>query len=309
MGDFTGRRDNQFAAANRAATPARFSLAQVAETFSGKYDVLRLLGMDSRAEYYLAREPGFSSAVCLKALSPLAARDLRQRELFYLEAFAASKLSHFNIARTGGPQKLGNIHFCTVEYKPEARSLRELLNRGGWLDINAAVEVADQIASALDYAHAAGVLHLQLQPEHVLVEPNGWVTVIGFGIEPESKWRWAHAARARKLAAPYASVEQATETAMDHRSDLYSLGAILYEMLTDRVPFDSDQDDLVRQKQLVSVPAPPYLISLDVSEDVSNVVMQLLARDPQDRFRSAAEFQMALDAAINAPTYVTARLN
>lgn len=294
---------------SRDVAPARFGIEQIAEALVSKYDVLQLLGTDARAEYYLAREQGFSSAVCIKALSPLAARDLRQRELFYLEAFAASKLSHFNIARTGGPQKFGSIHFCTVEHKPEARPLRELLNRGGWLDLHTAVEIADQIASALDYAHAAGVLHLQLQPEHVLVEPNGWVIVKGFGIEFDSKWRWAHAARARKLAAPYASVEQATETTMDHRSDLYSLGAILYEMLTDRVPFDSDEDDLVRQKQLVSVPAPPYLISLEVSENVSNVVMHLLARDPQDRFKSAAEFQIALDAAINAEAYVTARLS
>jgi len=308
MGEFTSRKDNRIAAVNRDAALARFGVEQLAEALASKYEVLELLGIDTRAEYYLARESGFSSPICIKALSPLAARDLRQRELFYLEAFAASKLSHFNIARTGGPQKLGQIHFCTVEHKPEAHTLRELLNRGGWLDIHTAVEVADQIASALDFAHAAGVLHLQLQPEHVLVEPNGWVIVNGFGIEGESKWRWAHAARARKLAAPYASVEQATDGAMDYRSDLYSLGAILYEMLTDRVPFDSDEEDLVRQKQLVSVPAPPYLISMDVSEEVSNVVMQLLARDPQDRFKSAAEFQLALDAAMHAESYVTARL-
>lgn len=300
MSDFTGRRSNRVAAANRTATPTRFGVEQVAEALANKYDVFRLLGTDARAEYYLARERSYSSAVCIKALSPLVARDLRQRELFYLEAFAAAKLEHFNITRTGGPQKLGNVHFCTVEHKPEARPLRELLMRGGWLDVHMAVEVADQIASALDGAHAAGVLHLQLQPEQVLVEPNGWATVTGFGIEADAKWQWAHMARARKLAAPYASVEQATETAMDHRSDLYSLGAILYEMLTDRVPFDSDEDDLVRQKQLVSAPAPPYLISLDVTEEVSNVVMQLLARDPQARFKSAADFQLALDAASNA---------
>jgi serine/threonine protein kinase len=309
MGEFTSRRDNRIATVKCDAALARFGVEQIAEALASKYEVLELLSIDTRAEYYLARESGFSSPICIKALSPLAARDLRQRELFYLEAFAASKLSHFNIVRTGGPQKLGQIHFCTVEHKPEAHTLRELLNRGGWLDIHTAVEVADQIASALDFAHAAGVLHLQLQPEHVLVEPNGWVIVNGFGIEGESKWRWAHATRARKLAAPYASVEQATDGAMDYRSDLYSLGAILYEMLTDRVPFDSDEEDLVRQKQLVSVPAPPYLISLDVSEEVSNVVMQLLARDPQDRFKSAAEFQIALDAAINAESYVTARLS
>jgi len=275
---------------------------QVVRALSTRFDVLRPLGADERAWYYLARERGCDSTARIKVLAPHVARDPQARELFRLESIAASKLAHFNISRTGEPLEIDGIHFCAVEQKQDAWTLREMLDRQGWLDIDRAVEIADQIASALDHAHWLGVLHLRLQPENILVEENGWVTVKDFGIEASAKLEWAYRERARRQRAPYASAEQARGAKLDHRSDLYSLGAILYEMLTDRVPYDSDDEDSVRQKQLSYPPAPPYLISMDVPEEVSNVVMRLLASDPKNRFDSAVDFQTALDDALNRTT-------
>ena len=157
-----------------------------------------------------------------------------------------------------------------------------------------AAGVADQIASALDHAHQTGVLHLALQPECILIEPDGWVTVADFGIEAPLVSLCSRGSRA-----PYASPEQLMGKAIDHRSDLYSLGVVLYQMLTDRTPFDSNDADYVRQKQGSFTPSPPHLISMDVPESVSNVVMKLLDREPARRFDSASAFQSALDDAVN----------
>jgi serine/threonine protein kinase len=281
------------------AAAAQLNSQQVEHALSARFDILKSLGADERALHYLARERGFQSSLLIKALAPHVARDPRQRELFYLESYAGSKLSHFNIAKTEKPQELDGIYFCAVENKQDACALRELLDRNGWLALDRAIEIADQIASALDHGHSLGVLHLQLQPESILVEPSGWVLVNDFGIESNAKLDWAYRERARRLAAPYISVEQTMSAKIDHRSDLYSLGVILYEMLTDRVPFDSDDDDYVRQKQLSHAPAPPHLISMGVPEAVSGVVMKLLEKDPNNRFNCAADFQTALYAALN----------
>src|SRR5438128_2688843 len=290
---------NQFAkgavTSERVVPPA--GVAQVESVLSKWFQAMQLVSGDARRLRFTARGGSAGIPVCLEVLHPAIANDARQRELFSLEAYSAAKLSHVNIARTSKPQELNGIHFRVVEYKAEARSLRDVLSRKGWLAPDEACDIADQISSALDSAHAMGVLHLQLSPDCVWVEPTGWVTVAGFGIDAAPQLAWAHGERARQLAATYASIEQAGGGVCTARSDLYSLGAMLYEMMTDRVPFDSDDMDYVRERQLQFVPAPPHLISLDVPEAVSNIVMRLLEREPQNRFGSAAEFQVALDAA------------
>src|SRR5713226_5433204 len=180
----------------------------------------------------------------LKALSAEATSDANARELFLSDARAAAKLVHPNISTTTEPEEILGVHFCTVEHKQDARTLRELLDHDGWFDVASAARIADQIASALDHAHQIRVLHLRLQPECVLFEADGWVTIAGFGTEAAGSQR-----HSRMPAAPYASPEQAARRAVDHRSDPYSLGAVLYEMLTDRTLFDSEDADYIRRRQ------------------------------------------------------------
>jgi serine/threonine protein kinase len=304
MSNYTNRGNTPDKSAARAAsTFARASQAdieRIAHALSYKFDILKVLGTDQDCEYYLAREVVQGNLTELKALSARAAHDAQKRELFYLEAHAASKLSHYNIVVCGKPEEIEGVHFSVFEHKQEAVTLRGLLDRNGWLDTRKAAEISDQIASALDYAHSVGVLHLNLQPENVLIEPDGWVSVKGFGLEAGARMGWAYQERSRAAAAPYLSAEQAMCAKVDHRSDLYSLGAILYEMLTDRVPFDSVDADYVKQRQVTDAPAPPHLISMGVPEEVSNVVMRLLEKDPDNRFNSAAAFQAALDGALNS---------
>ena len=243
-------------------------------------------------ESYVVRDAQGES-LKLKALSATATNNANARAIFLSEARAASKLVHPNIVGTSDPEENLGVLFYGVEHKQDARTIREIIDHESWFDPASAAQIADQIASALDYARDNGVLHLRLQPDCVLVEADGWVTIADFGADA------AGGRRSNLPAAPYTSPEQAASAAIDHRSDLYSLGAIIYEMLTDRTPFDSADREYVRRKQLSFTPAPPHLISMDVPESVSNVVMKLLEPDPDKRFASAAAFQSALDTAIN----------
>lgn len=274
------------------AAPAGPDLERARRALSGRFNNLVARGMAGDVERYLACDARGEN-VHLNVLSGRAINDARAREMFIDEVRAAARLTHPNIITTSEPEEILGVQFCAVEHKRHARTLHEVLAYEGWLDVASASQIADQIASALDYAHQIGVLHLRLDPESILVESDGWVTVSGFGTEKERP------RASQNYKAQYASPELVAGAAVDQRSDLYSLGAILYEMLTDRTPYDSDDPEHIRRKQVSDAPSPPHLISLDVPESVSAVVMRLLELDPDKRFRSAAEFQAALDAATN----------
>jgi len=304
MNDFADRENPALTGSAGAA-----EIERVARALGERFSVLRLLRADSFAEVYLARDTAHGGLVEIRTLAAGAGRDFRQRELFYLEAYAASLLSHMNIAGAGRPEEMNAIHFYATEHREGAETLRDLLARNGWLDAHAAAAIADQVASALDAAHQAGVLHLGLQPESILVEPDGWAVVSDFGIESSTDLAWARSERACRTGASYLSPEQAAGGDADHRSDLYSLGAVLYEMLTDRVPFDSDDDGYIRDRQAHYMPAPPHLIFMEVPKQVSDVVMRLLDKDPAGRFGSAAALQAALDRALSQSAGGAARVD
>jgi serine/threonine-protein kinase len=140
------------------------------------------------------------------------------------------------------------------------------------------------------------VLHLRLQPEKILLEPDGGVRIIDFGIDGGQQFGWAHAERSRRMKAEYQSAEQMCGATVDQRSDLYSLGVLLFEMMTDRLPFDSEDSDYIRRRhRLKHSPLPPHVLSWDVPEPVSRVVMGLLEKNPNKRFSNATVFQMTLN--------------
>src|SRR5262249_38442376 len=158
------------------------------------------------------------------------------------------------------------VLFCVVEHRPDAVPLGELLNRKGWLDGKVAAGNPEQNASALSLAHQLCILHLPLTPKWQLFASGDWVVVCEFGIGIERG-----AQRLQPSSAPYTSPELAMRQMVDHRSDLYSLGAVLYQMLTDRTVFDSEDADYIRRKQASFVPSPPHMISPDVPESLSRV--------------------------------------
>jgi serine/threonine protein kinase len=264
---------------------------------SSRFDSLRLIGECGGAAFYLARERranAHDGLIRLKVFSGNAESDSRQLELFRLEATAAAKLSHRNIVKTGLPKEIEGVHFSVMECHAE-RTLKDLLDRAGWLDAEVAVEIVRQVADALEYADTLGVLHLRIQPESILIDSDGSVRLTDFGLEAGSELAWAHQERSHHSAAHYISPEQVSGQTVDSRSDLYSLGILLYKMLTDRLPFDSANLSAIRQKHVTHSPPPPHLYGVDLPLWMSEVITRLLEKDPANRFQDAASFRQALD--------------
>jgi serine/threonine protein kinase len=213
---------------------------------------------------------------------------------FLLEAHAAAKLSHPNIAASHKPEQLQGLHFCISDYQEDAETLGSRLNRQGWFEVAQALDIAAQIIDALEHAHQAEILHLKLHPGTLRINPQGKVWVTDFGIPGNPARPWAYQHRARQCPLAYRSPEQLSGLTPDERSDLFSLGVLLYEMLTDVLPFQAADEEQLRQKiRHHRVPAP-HLLRPDIPESLSLILAKLLADDPAERFENASALRSAL---------------
>lgn len=252
---------------------------------------------------YSARDlsgPDATGLIRLKVLRTTLASDNRQVELFRLEASAAAKLSHKNIPKSGEAEELSGVHFSISEERQGVITLRDYLDQRGWLDVEEAVQVSQQIADALQHAHSRGVLHLTLDPDKVLLDESGNVYVTDFGIDRAKDLLWARQERSRHCAARYVTPEQILSGDADQRTDLYLLGLILFEMLTDRTPFESEDEAALRSKHLARTPAPPHAFRQELSRELSQTVLDLLSKRADGRPFYVSAFKAALNHCIAA---------
>ena len=278
-------------------------LAEIKAALGGRFEILEVLDASENQTLLLARDDAkraddseATNLIRLKVLSRISAVDPKKIELFHLEAFAASRLSHPNIAKTSAPEYVGNIHFCASQHYTGVRSLRDLLDRQGWLAPELAASIAGQITDALEHAWSKGVLHLNLQPKNILVRADGRTIVAGFGITADKEQDWARQERSRRLPAQYLSPEQAQEHHLDYASDLYSLGVLLFEMLTDRVPFDSFDPEVIKRKHVAHTPQAPQVFRAGLSVLQSGLVMALLEKSPDKRCQNMSQLRSVLSS-------------
>jgi TonB family protein len=277
---------------------AAAAAADASGALRNRFDIEKKLSESDAHSVYLARDQNNAGLVMLNILSGTLAGDNRQVELFRLEASAAARLSHRNIPRSTQAEEINGIHFCVTEQRPDVKTLRDYLGLKGWLDAEEAVRIGREIAAALEHAHGHGVLHLTLDPEKVFIDPDGEVLVTGFGIGRGKDLLWARQERSRLCAAQYITPEQILSGETDQRSDLYLLGIILFEMLTDRVPLESEDRALLRQKHLTRTPQPPHMFRHEISRELSRVVMDLLSKRPDGRPFTAGVLMAALDRCV-----------
>ncbi len=292
-------------AAARQAAPSPVGLRL------GRYRILSPLGRGGMGEVFLAEDPQLGRKVAIKLLPSAFTHDAERVRRFEREARAVSALNHPNIltiheiGRASTPE--GDLHYIVSEYI-EGETLRARIDRGR-LGVDPAIAIAEQVAGALSVAHAAGIVHRDIKPENVMVRPDGLTKVLDFGLAkltelPEEKTREFHPDESGHLysTAPgvvmgtvsYMSPEQARGQKVDHRTDIFSLGVVLYEMLAGRRPFEGPTTSDVFAALLTAEPAPLLRHCPEATPAIEQIVARCLAREREARFQSAADLLAAL---------------
>jgi serine/threonine-protein kinase len=263
-----------------------------------RYRILSPIGSGGMAEVWLAEDLELSRHVALKVLHGHFAGDPQFIDRFRREAESAAALQHNNIVPIFDRGQVDDTYYIAMAWI-RGRTLRELINQG--LTVDQSVDIVRQILEAAGFAHAHGVVHRDFKPLNVIVEDSGKAVVTDFGIARAGAPDLTEAGMVVGTAA-YLSPEQAEGLDVGPRSDLYSIGVILYECLTGRVPFEGDTPVAIALKQISEQPIPPSHLNPEVSPALDAVVMKALQREPSMRFGDSDEFIAALDAAMLDPT-------
>ncbi|MGH2675179.1 MAG: protein kinase domain-containing protein [Actinomycetota bacterium] len=254
----------------------------------GRYDVVRPLGWGGMAEVYLSVDRQLGREVAVKVIRERFAEDERFVARFRREARAAASLSHPNVVAVHDVGVHDGSPFIVMEHVP-GRTLPETIRDAGPLPPGRVAEIGEAVARALGAAHAAGIVHRDVKPGNVMVTGDGRVKVLDFGIARALRWTPLTDTPAVQGTAEYMAPEYVRGEGADPRSDLYSLGVVLYELLAGRPPFTADSPLQVAYKHLEEAPAPPESIKPGLPAGLSAVVMRCLAKHPGDRYRRAEE--------------------
>jgi eukaryotic-like serine/threonine-protein kinase len=265
----------------------------IGSLFDGRYQILRKLGAGGMANVYLAEDQELGRRVAIKILNDRHANDEQFVERFRREAKNAAALSHPNIVSIYDRGEAEGTYYIAMEYL-DGRSLKELILSRGDAPIAVVVEYAQQVLSALGFAHRHGIVHRDIKPHNVLVDGEGRVKVTDFGIARAGASQMTEAGSIVGTA-QYLSPEQARGGDVDQRSDIYSVGVLMYEMLTGEVPFSGDTPVEIAMKHLSQTPEPPSAKRHDVPRELDMIVMRALAKNPDDRYQSADEMKADLD--------------
>ena len=261
--------------------------------FDGRYRVLRKLGSGGMANVYLAEDGELGRQVAIKILNDRHAADDQFVERFRREAKNAAGLSHPNIVQIYDRGEAEGTYYIAMEYL-EGQTLKELAGVRGPLPVRDAIAYARQILAALRFAHRKGIVHRDIKPHNALIDDDGRLKVTDFGIARAGPASQMTEAGSIIGTAQYLSPEQARGGPIDQRSDLYSVGVVLYELLTGTVPFTGDTPVEIAMKHLSSVPEPPSARRAEIPHPLDQVVLRALAKDPDERYASAEEMDAEL---------------
>ena len=267
------------------------------QTYGGRYAVIERVGVGGMAEVYRARDELLGREVAVKVLSERLSTDRSFVERFRREAQAAANLNHPNIVSLYDYGSDGATNFIVMEYI-DGKSLGELIQQEAPLLPERAAEIAGDVAKALERAHGAGLVHRDIKPNNIMLTSTGQTKVTDFGIVRalggETDQQMTQTGMVIGTAA-YLSPEQAQGNAVDARSDVYSLGCVLYEMLTGTTPFTGDTPLAVAYKHVREAPDPPSSLNPDVPADLDAIAMKSLAKNPDNRYTSATEMREDLE--------------
>ncbi|GIG41390.1 Stk1 family PASTA domain-containing Ser/Thr kinase [Cellulomonas phragmiteti] len=283
---------------------------------AGRYEVGELIGRGGMAEVHIGHDTRLGRTVAIKILRSDLARDPTFQARFRREAQSAAALNHPAIVAvydtgedvfTEPTGTVAHVPFIVMEYV-EGHTVRDILRDGHAVPIDEGIEITAGVLSALEYSHHAGIVHRDIKPANVMITPTGAVKVMDFGIARAVADSAATMTQTQAVigTAQYLSPEQARGEQVDARSDLYSTGCLLFELLTGRPPFVGDSPVAVAYQHVREIPPVPSTIASDVPEALDRITLKALAKERDARYSSSAEFRADLEAVlrgghVNAP--------
>ena len=253
-----------------------------------RYEIDEVLGEGGMAKVFRGDDRVLNRTIAVKILSPQFAEDQQFVDRFRREAQSAAGLNHPNVVSVYDSGSQGNVHYIVMEYV-QGRTLRDVIRQDGRLLPERVTEIAESVALALAAAHDKGLVHRDIKPGNIMLTGDGQVKVMDFGIARATSSDTITQTAAVLGTASYLSPEQAQGEPVDGRSDIYSLGVVLYELLTGRPPFSGDSPVTIAYKHVTEDPVEPGRLNPDVSDALDAIVMKAMAKNPDHRYQTAAE--------------------
>lgn len=267
---------------------------RLGKTLDGRYEMLSVLGIGGMAVVYKAFDHKLKRNVAIKVLRDDVAMDGDSRRRFRTEYQAVGKLSHPNIRAVYDVVSTGDTEYIVMEYV-DGINLKQYLKKKGSLSWRETLHFSTQIAKALSHAHSKGIIHMDIKPQNIILPKDGTAKVADFGIAQLEEAEQDGSAEEAVGSIHYISPEQARGEAVDARSDIYSLGVVMYEMLTGQLPFDGETVSEVAMKHFTVIPDAPTAINPDIPPELEEITLKAMQPDPNDRYSTADEMLADLE--------------
>lgn len=275
----------------------------VGQVFDNRYKITKILGVGGMAVVFEAFDTKLNRIVALKMLKDEIANDSQSVKRFINESKAVSMLAHPNIVSIYDVSVKDNLKYIVME-RVDGITLKSYMSQKGVLSLSETLSYTEQILRALEHAHSKGIIHRDIKPQNIMLLKNGRIKVTDFGIAKLPNAETVTMTDKAIGTVFYISPEQASGKVIDQRSDLYSLGVLMYEMTTGKLPFDAESPVSVALMQVNAIAKPPREIMPNIPLGVEQIIMLAMEKQPERRFQNATQMLRHLLQIKNNPTYV-----
>jgi serine/threonine-protein kinase len=257
-------------------------------TFASRYEIIEKLGKGGMGKVYRVEDKKIKEEVALKLIEPEIASDKKAIKRFSNELKMARKIAHRNVCKMYDLGEEKGTHYITMEFVP-GEDLKSFIRRSGQLTVAKSISIAKQVCEGLSEAHNLGVVHRDLKPSNIMIDKEGNARIMDFGIARSLQAKGITRAGVMIGTPEYMSPEQVDGKEADQCSDIYSLGVVMYEMITGKLPFKGDSTLSIALKHKSEKPQDPREINPQIPENISRLIMRCLEKDREMRYQTAEE--------------------